>query len=126
MNKVDSLGVQVDKVDMEQALNRILEFLKEDKAHAVYTPNSEIIMQAYRNQAFRDVLNTADLITPDGIGVVYASRICLLYTADVSCEAKIFHSGSRRVPPFEATCPACGENGNQPEKYRYRGYRESY
>ena len=60
---------------MEQALNRILEFLKEDKAHAVYTPNSEIIMQAYRNQAFRDVLNTADLITPDGIGVVYASRI---------------------------------------------------
>ena len=75
MNKVDILGVQVDKVDMEQALNRILEFLKEDKAHAVYTPNSEIIMQAYRNQAFRDVLNTADLITPDGIGVVYASRI---------------------------------------------------
>lgn len=75
MNKVDILGVQVDKVDMEQALNRILEFLKEDKAHAVYTPNSEIIMQAYRDQAFQDVLNTADLITPDGIGVVYASRI---------------------------------------------------
>ncbi len=75
MNKVDILGVQVDKVDMEQALDQILEFLKEDKAHAVYTPNSEIIMQAYRDQAFRDVLNTADLITPDGIGVVYASRI---------------------------------------------------
>ena len=32
-------------------------------------------MQAYRDQAFQDVLNTADLITPDGIGVVYASRI---------------------------------------------------
>lgn len=73
--KVDILGVLVDKLTMDSALERLLEFLKEEKPHAVYTPNSEIIMRAYRDEKFLSVLNTAELITPDGIGVVYASRI---------------------------------------------------
>ncbi|MBQ3225897.1 MAG: WecB/TagA/CpsF family glycosyltransferase [Clostridia bacterium] len=73
--KIDVLGVWVDKVTMDGALERLMEFLEEDAPHAVYTPNSEILMRAYRDEAFRDVLNTAELITPDGIGVVYASKI---------------------------------------------------
>ncbi|MBQ3554120.1 MAG: WecB/TagA/CpsF family glycosyltransferase [Clostridia bacterium] len=73
--KIDVLGVWVDKVTMDGALERLMEFLEEDAPHAVYTPNSEILMRAYRDEKFRDVLNTAELITPDGIGVVYASKI---------------------------------------------------
>ncbi len=74
-NKIDILGVWVDKLTMDSALARLTEFLKEDAPHAVYTPNSEIIMRAYRDEKFLSVLNTADMVTPDGIGVVYASRI---------------------------------------------------
>ena len=73
--KIDVLGVLVDKVSMQSALDKLMNFLSEDVPHAVYTPNSEIIMRAYRDEKFRKTLNSAELITPDGIGVVYASRI---------------------------------------------------
>ncbi len=74
MSKVNILGVNVDMVTISEATDRILGFLKEDRVHSVFTPNSEIIMEAYRNQDFGEILNSADMLTADGIGVVYASK----------------------------------------------------
>lgn len=74
-DKVNILGVKVDKVNVDSAAGRICEFLNTDKLNKVYTPNSEIIMAAYKDDKFRDVLNNAELLTADGIGVVYASKI---------------------------------------------------
>ena len=48
-DKVNILGVNVDMVNITQATDRIMGFFEEDKLHKVYTPNSEIIMQAYKN-----------------------------------------------------------------------------
>lgn len=75
MDKVNILGVNVDMVTIEQAADKIMEFLGEDKLHSVFTPNAEIIMAAYRDKEFADILNRSELLTADGIGVVYASRI---------------------------------------------------
>lgn len=74
-DKVNILGVKVHKVTVADAVNKIMQFLNEDKMHSVFTPNSEIIMVAHKDEAFKDVLNKSDLLTADGIGVVYASRI---------------------------------------------------
>ncbi len=75
-NKVNILGVFVDKVTIPQATDKIMSFISADgEAKAVYTPNSEIIMHGYRDESLRDILNEADLLTADGIGVVYASKI---------------------------------------------------
>lgn len=74
MDRVNILGVNVDMVTISEATDKILDFLCEDKLHCVYTPNSEIIMEAYRNQDFNEILNAADLLTADGIGVVYAAK----------------------------------------------------
>lgn len=75
MDKVNILGVRVDMVTIKEAADRIMEFFKEPKVHKVYTPNSEIIMAAYKDEEFKKLLNDAELLTADGIGVVYASRI---------------------------------------------------
>ena len=75
MEKVNILGVYVDKVTIPEAAEAIFEMLGENRPHWVFTPNSEIIMQAYKNEEFCKILNRADLLTADGIGVVYASRI---------------------------------------------------
>ncbi len=75
MDKVNILGVHVDMVDINGAADKIMSFFDEDRLHSVYTPNSEIIMEAYKKPGFAKVLNNADLLTADGIGVVYASRI---------------------------------------------------
>ncbi len=74
-DKVNILGVKVDKASIPLAVSKIMQFLQEDRMHSVFTPNSEILMEAYKNEEFRHVLNKADLLTADGIGVVYASRI---------------------------------------------------
>ena len=75
MDKVNILGVNVDMVTIEQAADKIMDFLGEDKLHSVFTPNAEIIMAAYRDKEFAGILNRSELLTADGIGVVYASRI---------------------------------------------------
>lgn len=75
MDKINILGVNVDMAGIEDSVSEIMKFLGEDGMHAVYTPNSEIIMAAYKDSAFCDMLNRASLLTADGIGVVYASRI---------------------------------------------------
>lgn len=75
MDKVNILGVNVDMVTISQAADIIIEFFNEDKLHSVFTPNSEIIMCAYKDAEFCKLLNSASLLTADGIGVVYASKI---------------------------------------------------
>ncbi len=75
MKKIDILGVLVDHVDICGALSCLMDFLNEDKGHAVFTPNSEIIMVAHKDAEFCKTLNSGDLIVADGIGVVYASKI---------------------------------------------------
>lgn len=75
MNKVDILGVLVDHVTMAEAIERAKGFLQEAGSHVIFTPNSEIIMLAHQDRDFCNTLNSANLIVPDGIGVVYASRI---------------------------------------------------
>lgn len=75
-DKVNILGVKVDKVNVEQASDIIMEHIRtSDKAMSVFTPNSEIIMMGYRDSEFCELLNSSELLTADGIGVVYASRI---------------------------------------------------
>lgn len=69
------MGVPVDKLTMEEALQRVKLFLKEDRVHAIYTPNAEIMMAAQRDPHLKEILCQADLLVADGAGVVLASRI---------------------------------------------------
>ncbi|MGI6668386.1 MAG: WecB/TagA/CpsF family glycosyltransferase [Acetivibrionales bacterium] len=69
------LGIPVDCVTMHEAVKRIGKFIKEGGVHAVYTPNSEIMMAALKDPVLKDILLNADMLTADGAGVVLASGI---------------------------------------------------
>lgn len=75
--RVNILGVRIHNCDEAGAVQIIEGFLREQPArlHQVCTVNPEFVMEARRNQAFRDLLNTADLATPDGVGIVAAARL---------------------------------------------------
>lgn len=75
MENVNILGVRIDKVDLKSAVSRVLLLLEKDGASSVFTPNSEIIYLAKDDEEFKKILNSSDLNTADGIGVVYASKI---------------------------------------------------
>ncbi|WNS78288.1 WecB/TagA/CpsF family glycosyltransferase [Domibacillus sp. DTU_2020_1001157_1_SI_ALB_TIR_016] len=41
----------------------------------IVTANPEIVMKARKDSSFYEVISAADMITPDGIGIIYASKI---------------------------------------------------
>ncbi len=73
--KTDILGVQVDNLVMSEVMSKIDLYLKEDTHRMIFTPNPEMIMAAREDDYFFEVLNSADIVIPDGIGVVYASKL---------------------------------------------------
>ena len=75
MKKVNILGVKVDRIGINDSADLIFSFLSGDKCAKVFTPNSEIIMAGYNDKNFAKILNNADLLTADGIGVVKAAQI---------------------------------------------------
>lgn len=72
--KVRVLDVGISFVNQWEALETLMKFLKEDKNHTVFTPNPEIVMSATKDSELKRILNEGDLVVPDGIGIVWASR----------------------------------------------------
>jgi len=78
MTAVDSvriLGVRVDDVTVDQALRIMEGYVADGRPHHVVTVNPEFVMQAQRDARFRVVLDEADLALPDGVGLIWASRV---------------------------------------------------
>ena len=73
--RTEILGVGFDDLTIEEAADRAAGLLEEEGFHYVVTPNPEMVDRARREEPFRAVLNGADLVLPDGIGVVYAARL---------------------------------------------------
>ena len=75
MEKIRILGVDFDNVTLSGALDFAMDMLCSEKQGFVVTPNSEIVYECIKNPALYDALKQAALVLPDGIGVVYASKI---------------------------------------------------
>ena len=73
--KTEILGVRFDNLTQQEAAQQGRQQLEEDKFHYVVTPNPEFLLAAEKDPEFRRVLNAADLVLPDGIGVVYSAKI---------------------------------------------------
>jgi len=73
--KREILGIRFDDLTREEAAQAGARLLDEDRFHYVVTPNPEFILAAEKDEEFRQVLNRADLVLPDGIGVVYSAKI---------------------------------------------------
>jgi N-acetylglucosaminyldiphosphoundecaprenol N-acetyl-beta-D-mannosaminyltransferase len=75
MDSIKIFGVRVYNTTLEDATTEVGEYLKGDQLKAIYTPNTEIVMAAKDDESLRNLLNKGDLIIPDGIGLIYGSRI---------------------------------------------------
>lgn len=74
-NTANILGVPVDKITMRDAVEKVKSYLTEERVHAIYTPNAEIMMAAQRDPELKDILSQADMLTADGAGIILASKI---------------------------------------------------
>lgn len=69
------LGVGFDDLTRENAIELCKKLIDEHRAAYMATPNPEIVMAAWENGELMDALADADLVIPDGIGVVKAAKI---------------------------------------------------
>lgn len=73
--RISVLGVGFDSVTLNEAIDVAYGFAQGNETRRIVTPNSEIVYMAREDEALKGILNSSDLVIPDGIGVVYASKI---------------------------------------------------
>lgn len=72
--RANILGCYVDMVTMREAVKQIEVFIQEMQPAYIVTLNAEIAYQARNDKPLRDIINSAQMVTADGIGSVWAAR----------------------------------------------------
>ena len=68
--RIDVLGVGFDNLTLEEAVEAGMDLVRAPGAHYVVTPNPEIVEVCREDPAVMDIVNRADLVLADGIGVI--------------------------------------------------------
>jgi len=72
---VKLLGFDIDTFDFEGAVNFAKNLIETKKGGQVITINPEMIESGLKSPEFADILNSADLVIPDGVGVKIGLKI---------------------------------------------------
>ena len=73
--RINVLGVGFDNMTMDQAVAEGIRLSHTNGAHYVVTPNPEIVEVCREDPEYCNIINRADLVLPDGIGIMYGARI---------------------------------------------------
>lgn len=102
MTRLPILNIWTDTLTMDTALERVAEFLRTgDRVHTVFASNPEKNFSVPKDPMLYSLFRDADLLLPDGIGMVLAAR--LLHRAELE-----------RVPGcefMERCCAFAAQNG---------------
>lgn len=99
--KIEIMGVKIDNLTFEGAIEIAEGFLRGNDAKFIVTPNPEIVLRAQKDEEFKNILNSSSLAIPDGFGLVLASKL-----ARNSLKEKIAGTDF-----FQQLCWICSKNG---------------
>lgn len=72
--KIEILSIPIWNVTMDEAKDYIFQCIDDGKAAVVATANAEMVMRAQTDEGLARVLKTADMVVPDGAGVLWAAE----------------------------------------------------
>lgn len=75
MKRISVLGVEIDPLTLEEAVNRTAALVASGGAHQIVTLNPEYLYRAQRERDLLEIAREAALVTADGIGIVWAARV---------------------------------------------------
>lgn len=75
MSKINVLDVEFDNCTMDEAVTAALNAIDARSGSYVVTPNPEIVMMARTDSALAQAIDHAEMVLPDGIGVIYGAKI---------------------------------------------------
>jgi N-acetylglucosaminyldiphosphoundecaprenol N-acetyl-beta-D-mannosaminyltransferase len=130
-------GVPIHPVDMPGALARVDEFIRQRKPHYNIAINAAKIVEFQDDEALRNAIGEAHLLTADGQAVVWASRLlghpvpARVAGADLMQEL-LAHSARRHYSVYllgakDEVVEACVEKAQKDHpELRIAGYRNGY
>ena len=75
MQFVNIFGLDIANITMQEACELAIEYANmKGNYRAIFTPNANMVVQAIEDDSFHKILSRADLLIPDGISLVIASR----------------------------------------------------
>ncbi|MBI3920776.1 MAG: hypothetical protein HY318_05100, partial [Armatimonadetes bacterium] len=69
-DKINLLNVAISPLSMSEALERVEEYIASRQPHMIVTSDTSLIVKAQDDPEFFRIVNEADMVTADGIGVV--------------------------------------------------------
>ncbi len=72
---MEIFGIKFDNLTMDEALEKIGQFLKSKKQHYIVLPYSEFIVRTQKDEEFKNILNKADLCLCEGRGLWIMARL---------------------------------------------------
>jgi len=73
--RVNLLGANIDALNMEETVERVAGFIRSGRPHRIITLNPEFLYRAQFEKELLELAKRADLVTPDGVGIVWACRV---------------------------------------------------
>ncbi|WP_209973931.1 WecB/TagA/CpsF family glycosyltransferase [Paenibacillus eucommiae] len=74
ISKVRIFGVPISRMGMKQTVQYLSEAVERRQPHQVITANPIMVMAAVHDERYRSMMQEAELIVPDGTGVVWAAK----------------------------------------------------
>jgi N-acetylglucosaminyldiphosphoundecaprenol N-acetyl-beta-D-mannosaminyltransferase len=87
---VNILGFQLFSKDKESLLEKLkIHLSRKNSPLVIFTPNAEQLVQASSNPNFSRQLKQANLLIPDGVGLIYASKLLSLVKRSAPIKERI-------------------------------------
>ncbi len=71
--RVELFGVPIDRISCQQAVERLNYFVSQKTPCFVVTPDTLAILRARKDNQYLNITKKADLVTPDGAGILWAT-----------------------------------------------------
>jgi len=68
-------GMRIDATTYEKASEKAFALLSEKKSSFICIANTHVATEAYKSSQYRSVINSADIVTPDGMPLLWCLRL---------------------------------------------------
>lgn len=117
LDKKNILSVGITNAKKEEVLEYIITGLSKNmEKYYVVTPNPEILVLAYKNLKYRNILNNAKIAVSDGIGVMIAGNILGMPLKERFAGVELVENLCRVVAEKPITVGFLGGRGGVAEK----------
>ena len=72
-SRIKLFQVGIDQVNNQKTIQKIEEFIISKKPHQIVTPDTLAVLRARKDPEYHAILKSADLVTPDGAGILWAA-----------------------------------------------------